>query len=374
MTVVVVGGGLAGGAVATRLAERGCDVTLVEREAEPADKVCGEFLSAEAVGYLDALGVDVRSHRAQRLDAVRLSDGDRVASVELPFEAWSLSRRLVDAALLERAERSGARVLRGRRALGVARAADGWDVRLDGGERLDARAVFLANGKHDLRGRRRPRGTQNDLVAFKLHYALAPTQRRALDRHVELMMYAGGYAGLQPVEDGWANLCLVVRRRKLKDTGARWPSLLRSLRSESGLLDRRLEGAKPRWERPLALSVIPYGHVREHADGLWRLGDQAAVIPSFCGDGMSIALHSAAVASEIFLAGGTAEQFQRRLADDVGGQVSLATLISRGMVVRPVQRVLGLVSRAWPGIMSSVAFHTRVREEAMARVQLGSPA
>ena len=47
---VVIGGGLAGGAVATLLARAGREVTLIEREASPVDKVCGEFLSFQFRG------------------------------------------------------------------------------------------------------------------------------------------------------------------------------------------------------------------------------------------------------------------------------------------------------------------------------------
>ena len=139
------------------------------------------------------------------------------------------------------------------------------------------------------------------------------------------------------------------------------------MRAESPHLDARLEGAAPCWARPLALSAIPYGHVRHRAGGLWRLGDQAAVIPSFSGDGMSIALHSAELAADIFLQRGDADAYQRRLSHDVARQVRLATLLSHGLVRRPGQAALGAAARLWPGLMSSVAFHTRVSDAALSR-------
>ena len=49
MKIVCIGGGPAGSALATRLARSGREVVLVERETGPHDKVCGEFLSWEAV-------------------------------------------------------------------------------------------------------------------------------------------------------------------------------------------------------------------------------------------------------------------------------------------------------------------------------------
>jgi len=372
----IIGGGPAGAALAVRLARAGRHVVLFERDPGPADKVCGEFLSREAVTYLEILGLDLRGLGAVAIDAVRLVDGDRVAEVELPFSALSLSRRVLDEALLELAAAAGCELRRGQRVHGLERASGGagWQVRLDDDTHHGAAAAFLATGKHDVRGHQRPPGRQDDLVAFKLHWVLSPEQTAALSGAVELVMFEGGYAGLQRVEAGRANLCLVVRRSRLREVGARWSSVLAAMRAESPHLDRRLAGAEPRWAKPLALSRIPYGHVRRHADGLWRLGDQAAVIPSFSGDGMSIALHSAALAAHTVLAGGTAEAYQRQLARDVSRQVALATACSQALVRRPGQVVLGAVARAWPGLMSSVALGTRVRDAAMARTTAGARA
>ena len=68
---IVVGGGPAGSSLAIRLAQAGLSVSLIEREAGPHDKVCGEFLSFEAVGYLKGVGLDPtalggRRHRGCR--------------------------------------------------------------------------------------------------------------------------------------------------------------------------------------------------------------------------------------------------------------------------------------------------------------------
>lgn len=369
---VVIGGGPAGAALATRLALAGLEVVLVEREPGPVDKVCGEFLSCEAGLYLASLGLDLPALGAVPLDAVRLCERGRVTAVALPFAASSLSRRVLDEALLARAASAGAMIRRGAKVKELARARAGWAARLEDGTLIHAGAAFLATGKHDLRGHKRPRGLQDDLVAFKLHWRLAPRQAAELERHVELVLFKGGYAGLQPVEGGRANLCLLVRRRRLLALGQRWDSLLAAMRAESPHLDARLAGAEACWARPLALSAIPYGHVRRRSDGIWRLGDQAAVIPSFSGDGMSIALHSAELAAATYLEGGDAGVYQQRLSRDVTGQVLLATVLSHGLVRRPAQAALGAAARLWPHLMSTVAFHTRVSDAALSRTMLRS--
>jgi hypothetical protein len=53
-----------------------------------------------------------------------------------------------------------------------------------------------------LSGYPRHPGKQNDLVAFKMYFRLAPAQQTAMARYVELILFPGGYAGLQLVEDG----------------------------------------------------------------------------------------------------------------------------------------------------------------------------
>ena len=374
---LVIGGGLAGGALATRLASAGRAVILVEREAGPVDKVCGEFLSREAALYLGSLGIDLGSLGAVAIDTLRFCEGAHLAEVKLPFTAQSLSRRVLDEALLERAAAAGADIRRGTKVHALTRAGSGsasgsgWTARTDAGT-LEAGATFLATGKHDLRGFKRPTGSQDDLVAFKMYWSLAPGQRAQLERHIELVLFDGGYAGLSLIENDVANLCLLVRRSRLQvlcDHETRWENLLAAMCVESPHLDARLDGATALLSKPLALSAIPYGHVRRDSDGLWRLGDQAAVIPSFSGDGMSIALHSAELAASTFLSGGDASAFQKALARDVTTQMRLATTLSQGLVRRKTQLAFGAAARLFPGLMASVAFHTRVSDAALSRVR-----
>ena len=368
--ILVIGGGVAGGAVAIALAQAGRQVVLLEREDGPHDKVCGEFLSREAVLYLNALGVDPRALGARTIDRLRLAAGGRVASIGLPFPALSLSRCALDAALLARAAAVGADVRTGAAVLGLGPDGSGLQARLRQGATITAGQVFLATGKHDLRGWPRPPGAQGDLIGLKQHWRLDVRQTRDLAGHVELMLFSGGYAGLELVEGAKANLCLLVQRERFAALGNRWEALLGAIRSECRLLDQRLAGAAPCGDRPLAVFAIPYGHVAAGGDGLWRIGDQAAVIPSFSGDGMSIALHSARLAASWFLAGRTAAEYQRRMAADVRRPVRLATRVSL-LAVNPAGRAL--IARGacrLPGAMAALAALTRVPERALRRTGL----
>jgi len=359
--IAVIGGGLAGGSFAALTAAAGRDVVLIEREAGPHDKVCGEFLSREAQLYLTALGIDLPALGAVPIATLGFALGRHAVSVPLPFAGLSLSRRVLDEAVLARAAQAGARVLRGHRASGIS----GGVVRLEDDEALEAGTVVLATGKHDLRGHGRPAGRQNDLIGFKMLFRLSAVETVTLAGRIELTMFPGGYAGLQPVENGRANLCLLIRRDRFAALGRSWTALLERLMADTPSLAARLGGAEPEWDKPLTIAGLPYGLVLRESGGLWRLGDQAAVVPSFSGDGMSIAMHSAFRAARAYVTGETAAAFQQRMAGDVTAQVGRATLLSRLGVRGYPQHLLMAAARFWPGALRLGATATRVPDSAV---------
>ncbi len=379
-TIVIAGGGLAGAAAACALAQAGRKVTLIERQAGPVEKICGEFLSTEAQAYLAALGLNLAALGGHRISQLRLVHGAGAVATALPFQGIGLSRKILDEALLNHAEAAGAEVIRGQ----AIRRAEATTLQVDGLGQIAAETLFLATGKHDLRGLKRffappPRPLEPDRlrltgvgafnesvnpVGFKMYFGLEPAQQAELARHVELIMFAGGYAGLQLVEQDKANLCLLVRRDRLAAWGATWPALLDALQTEVPHLARRLAAARPLLDAPLTISGVPYGYLHRPAPAddprIYRLGDQAGVIPSFTGDGMSIALHSARLAVKCYLEGRTSDAYHAALRRHIGGQIRRAGGLSR-LIERPTTRALLFnAARAWPAGLALAARLTRV--------------
>jgi 2-polyprenyl-6-methoxyphenol hydroxylase-like FAD-dependent oxidoreductase len=76
---LIIGGGVAGGSLAILLARAGRDVVVVDKSLRAHDKVCGEFMSAEAIRHIEALGISLK-----RLGAIRIhSSASRTRSAPI---------------------------------------------------------------------------------------------------------------------------------------------------------------------------------------------------------------------------------------------------------------------------------------------------
>lgn len=368
---MIVGGGPAGAAAACILAGAKRSVLLIERDAGPRHKVCGEFLSVEAQAYLAHLGIDLDALGASRISRLRLFRKRKLTEVGLPFVARGLSRWTLDEALLQQAQSRGARVFRGRTVRSIS--ADPLQIDTDASDLVSADAVFLATGKHDVRGMKRiSAGSMNDLIGFKLHYRLRERQRQALDGAVEVVLFSGGYAGLQTVERDIANLCLVVSRQRFEQVGKSWDGLLDWIVGECPHLANRLQNAEPLYRRPLSIFQIPYGFLHapdpDEPQDLFRLGDQVGVIPSFTGEGLSIALHSGCLAASIFLAHGRASPlFHRRIRSDIHRSLRLASVLNHVVRHAAGQQAVFQLCKIWPAAMRHLTTLTRVQEVSVSR-------
>lgn len=360
-TVLIVGGGPAGSAAAITLARGGLVPELVERTSGGHDVVCGGFLGWDALAALRRLGLDAHALGARPIHRLRLVVGTYMVEADLPYSAAGLSRRTLDSALIAAAQAAGAIVTRGR----AVRAADPdkRSVRLEDGEEIAADALFVATGKHELRGVTRPVGSRREEPAAGLRTALphCVTRERELTGVIELHLFDEGYAGLLLQEDGTANLCLSVSRRRLAGAGGS-VALVTELLGEAPLLGERIGAdAPPGWD---AVAGVPYGwRMRETQAGLFRVGDQGAVIASLVGDGIAIALTSGVGAAKAMLAHGAdaapqwQQHFYHRSAFPIKAAEALRYVAERKAARGALMRLVGLA----PSLGTLAARLTRIR-------------
>lgn len=308
---VIIGGGPAGTTAALTLRQANQPVVLLERMAEPTDKLCGDFLGSASIRLAESFGVSVVDLGACPVTHLRLIRRGHSMDSPLPFRAVALRRRVFDAALLRAAVAAGAQVVM-EQAIPPPREEQG-DLIVDTPAlgRLVTGTLFLATG--------RPRvatkvATRRGPTAYKMYFRPKRPAVADLFGLVELEMIPGGQAAIQMVDRDTLMFCLVSRRH---DADEAWDAVLSHSLAASANLARRLGRANPLLSEPLVAHDLPFGFIHrargtDH-DGLYRIGDQAAFLSSLIADGVSVSMRGAVRAVRTLLSGAGAGAYHRRL-------------------------------------------------------------
>jgi flavin-dependent dehydrogenase len=356
---VIVGGGPAGAATAVGLADLGREVLLVERAHRPHHKVCGEFLSIETQLQLHRLGVAPAAFGAVEIDQIAVYSATQAVTTELPFRALSLSRYRLDDALLQCAENRGAQLKRGVSVRSVTTASGGWTVDCDDAEPVHGRSLVLATGKWGMRGIADARDTS--LVGLKMHLRLALPARNALAGRVELTLLDHGYAGLELVEEGIANLCFLLPRAVVGRLGPNWQAMQDYLAAATPNLAERLSDAEPLWNKAVAVVCPIGGHLHEERrPAVYRVGDRLAHIPPFTGDGLAIALASAALAVEYIRRERAATEYLTAARRLTGKRIRFAGAVSELAASRAGSSLLLGIAGHAPRLIRTIVQRTRL--------------
>lgn len=311
--MILIGAGPGGSGLAAALARRGWRTLLLERGELPRHRVCGEFLSPEAVGSLERLGL--RLAGAVPIRGVALSGpGGEALRFGLRAPGWGLSRLSLDHQLVAAARQSGAEVRTGVTVVRLERG-EGWRLHLRESDPVVGRLVVGAWGRAGLPGLRTAVAAAGGkepprFVGVKLHLSgIAPAPL------VELACFAGGYGGLAPIEEGRTNLALLLTAEGFRASAASPEMLLAALPDLAPGLAPRLWGAQIVPESWRVIAGVATERPNRPWDGLPLVGDAATVIPPLVGEGMAMALGSAALLLE------PADSFLR-------GEIDEATLAS----------------------------------------------
>lgn len=358
---LIIGAGVAGSAAAIALAKAGERPLILERSRETGDALCGGFLSWATLKALGELGVTPEALGGHPVELVRIHAGKQVAEARVPAPGIGLSRHRLDSVLLDHALRSGAAVERG---VSV-RSANARGAETGDGATVAASALFLATGKHALRGHPRPApgsAARDPVAGLRQRLGAGRALAAMADGAVELFLFDRGYAGLVLQEDGTANLCLAVHKSRLAEAGGQPGQLLDQWRQESAALAARYDAATSLGGID-AIGAVPYGFVAPGGEGEaapWRLGDQAACIPSLAGEGMGIAVASALSAVASWRRGEAAGTWQARFARRVALPMAMARSIWWAGENRRLSRTAVPLLRLAPALTRRIAALTRV--------------
>lgn len=287
--VAIIGGGPAGATCATLCASGGRSVLLLERSHFPRDKVCGDCLNPLAWDVLEQLGLHERilSLPHTVIEGVRFI-GTNNTTVRIPFPQAArpelgVSRSQLDHLLLTRAREAGVHIHENMPLKKLRRLPAGWGMECDAGV-FEAKQLVAADGRNSTVARQLgllPAPLPDERVAVQTHLK----EPSGLDKDVTLQFVREGYAGLAPIGNSLANLCLVSRPRDLASLKS-WAT------SRFGIPpEQPWRSIAPLRRSPLA----PF------QNGLWLTGDTARVVEPFTGEGIAYALRTGALCAKALL-------------------------------------------------------------------------
>ena len=297
--VIIVGGGLAGLTAGIHLARRGVKTALFEKEDFPHHKVCGEYLSKEILPYFEQLEIPFNELNPKNISRLKFSSSrGKSLEVPLPLGAIGVSRFALDNLLYERALLEGVEVIHEKVT----------DIQFKGEkfEVISSEKIYTGNHLFGAYGKRSLLDRNLEREFFK-----KPAPWMALKRHykndsfpedlVELNNFKGGYCGLSKTESGAVNMCYLATYESFKAAGN--PEIFESnVLRKNPFLKSFLDASEPLFEKPLTIAQVSFSRKEAVYNHMLMLGDSAGLIHPLCGNGMAMAIHSAKMASESYLA------------------------------------------------------------------------
>ena len=265
LPIEIVGGGLAGLAAGLALRRSGVPVTIFEAGDYPRHRVCGEFISGLDDATAMGLGLPefLRDAHPHRTVTYHLRDRP-LRPFSLPATAWGISRHTLDTRLA------------------AAFVAAGGDLR----ERTRAPESETPPGRVFAAGRSRKGPFW---VGLKVH-------ARDLELASDFEIHLGdrAYVGMSRIETGDVNVCGIFSQRDVPERG---PGMIQAYLdgARMGKLAARLRAAQTD-PASFCVTAAPLGDRGVAAPDRVRIGDACAAIAPFTGNGLAMALQSAAIA------------------------------------------------------------------------------
>lgn len=310
--VTIIGGGVAGLSLGLMLARNQRQVRIIEAGNYPRHKVCGEFLSGAGIEILNSMDLPLNVTFAR---SVLFASGKSIAIKQLPSPAVCLSRYQLDHALAKAFMEAGGKLQTNTR----------WTNGFANVIRATGRLIQKSSSGWRYLG-------------LKAH-ALNVT----LEADLELYFGRDYYVGLCRIEEGKVNVCGLFRSKSVWEGNP-----LERLRASAN----RLEQAK--FIEESFCSVAGFAFQEELGTNDISIGDAFGMIPPFTGNGLSIALESAAIAAQ-HLDDGDINQALRKA---FSSRVRTAKLLQKGMFSAAGIKLLFLALKL-PGFWEKLFESTR---------------
>ena len=347
--VLIAGAGPAGASAAAHLAGAGLKVALVDQQAFPRDKVCGDFVGPVALLELRRLGVtrqpayrqsNVILRAAVHLDGKLMINSLMPEVPGLPTHGAVIPRVTLDAWIVAAAQAAGAHLIENCRVKGYVADADGvtvtgeqrgvqksWRARLligaDGSSSLVARLLHGQSGSPD-----------NRIIAVRAYYEDVRGPADQCDLYFSSDSFPG-YYWLFPTSETTANVGVGMLVRTLPPPSEHLAVLLERLVEQDPAFSQRI-GRGRRLGKIAGWPLTTYDPASSiTAERVLLAGDAAGLINPLNGEGIQYALLSGRWAAETVLEAAAANDFSQarlkayaaRVDHELHYDMALASLI-----------------------------------------------
>jgi flavin-dependent dehydrogenase len=306
--VSIIGGGPAGSIAALYLQKAGFEVCLIEKKTFPRETLCGEFLSKEVTQNLKELKLFEKFLllNPNPINSFKFyyDNGNYIRS-DLDFPAFGLKRGNFDNFLLDCVKERGIKVFQPSEVREIIREGDSFTLIIDDGPSLQeiySSKIIGAYGKQNILDKSLNRSfaySKSSLNGIKFH--IDECFFNGLDKNaIQIFTSRGIYCGVNYVDENKVTICFLENRKASRSNPKeQLKTLMRTNKSFGSLFNNNIEQSLS----DLTLhgtGNIYFGNRELVVNGIFMIGDSAAVIAPLAGDGIGMAFQSAHLISEVF--------------------------------------------------------------------------
>jgi flavin-dependent dehydrogenase len=287
--IVIIGGGLAGLISSVQLVRAGISCTVIEKKSYPLHRVCGEYVSNEALPFLKASGLYPQDLKLPQVKFFEFSSvAGNAARFPLDLGGFGISRYAFDHFLYRIAVREGVHFRLNTEVTAIRFSDEVFSIDTTAGTLFADIAIgcFGKRSRIDVQQDRDFLKKRSPWVGVKYHVRTD----HPLDV-ISIHNFPGGYCGVVNVEKGVTNLCYLTHRDNLKAFGD-IGEMERNVLFKNAMIRNIYQNASFLFPRPEVINEISFETKAPVENHILMAGDAAGMITPVCGNGMAIAIQS----------------------------------------------------------------------------------
>lgn len=288
---LIIGGGVAALSAANRLVDLNETPVLIENMSYPSHKVCGEFISPEALPFLADWGI-VPECLIKKADFFA---GSLKYQFDFPEFAGSISRYRLDALLADRAKKLGATILENTRVIDLKPiktiTETLYSAKLSDGSEIISRNVFIGGGRFFTNDQNSVK-MKMPYFGFKAHFSGID-----LPEILEMHILKNAYLGISSIDKNVVNVaCLVKIEKPVTDKKSFINHFLAS--PDCKRIQKKLETGNMLFDWLYTLAPELKAKANPYLKNVCFIGDAAGSIAPATGNGLGMAITSGYMAAD----------------------------------------------------------------------------